>query len=195
MSHHKAIEKKAINAFPEDLDGLNILEIGFGYGFWGLMLRVRRKGDFTLTGVDIFKPYVEKQRRLNLYNEVHNADGRDLPFPDNSFDIVYAFEVLEHLEEPDGHKLISEMERVSKGKVMLTTPVGFALVKRIIDENENNLHRSGWSPERLREIGYSVSVIPLRNYSKIVKQILRIKKILNIPGVSHEMLAEKWLQM
>lgn len=46
-----------------------------------------------------------------------------LPFPDGSFDAVFAFEVIEHVEDDIG--LLSEMARVSRagGLLLLSTPV------------------------------------------------------------------------
>jgi SAM-dependent methyltransferase len=43
-----------------------------------------------------------------------------LPFPTGSFDVVTAFEVLEHLADPRGALL--EMKRVSRGPVTVTVP-------------------------------------------------------------------------
>lgn len=50
------------------------------------------------------------------------ADGRNLPFADKSFDIVFAGAVLEHVgSREDQKKFISEALRVGK-KVFITTP-------------------------------------------------------------------------
>ena len=45
------------------------------------------------------------------------ADGTDLPFADDSFDLVTAITVLEFVEHPD--KLITEMLRVSRDRIFL----------------------------------------------------------------------------
>jgi len=42
------------------------------------------------------------------------ADVLDMPFDDKSFDLVTAFDLLEHLKEDDLHKALSEMYRVAK---------------------------------------------------------------------------------
>lgn len=49
------------------------------------------------------------------------AKAEKIPFPDNSFDVILCFQVLEHIENPE--KAISEMRRVLKdgGLLMLTT--------------------------------------------------------------------------
>ena len=50
------------------------------------------------------------------------ADGRALPFPDDSFDIGFSNAVVEHLPDVDSqHAFVSELCRVSR-RVFLTTP-------------------------------------------------------------------------
>lgn|SRR5574341_366120 len=58
-------------------------------------------------------PLIE-QRRLSL------ADGRELPFPDNSFDLVYCWEVLHHIDRPE--LVLAEMTRISRRYVLVAEP-------------------------------------------------------------------------
>ena len=50
------------------------------------------------------------------------ADGMQLPFADNSFDLVLSSEVIEHILEPE--HFVQEIARVLKpdGYLLLTTP-------------------------------------------------------------------------
>jgi len=61
------------------------------------------------------------------------GDARNMPFEDNSFDIVVAGDVLEHIPEHD--KAISELRRVAKEKLVVTIPT--------IDYEEKIGHRVG----------------------------------------------------
>jgi SAM-dependent methyltransferase len=50
------------------------------------------------------------------------ADGRDLPFPDDAFDVGFSNAVVEHLPDLESqHAFVRELCRVSK-RVFLTTP-------------------------------------------------------------------------
>lgn len=78
-----------------------------------------------IVGVDIWRQYLE-----HIKNEenviVLNLDIRDLSmFIDKSFDVVIALDTVEHLEEKDSYKVIKEMERIAKKKVIILTPFEF----------------------------------------------------------------------
>ena len=51
------------------------------------------------------------------------ADGRNLPFADRSFDVVHSSAVLEHVGNTDNQKqFVSELLRVARRGIFLTTP-------------------------------------------------------------------------
>ena len=79
------------------------------------------------TGIDYSPNMVEEARQELAKHDITDVtlevgDLTDLQFPDESFDKVFASEVLEHI--PDYRKAISEMARVVKpgGTVVVTTP-------------------------------------------------------------------------
>jgi ubiquinone/menaquinone biosynthesis C-methylase UbiE len=57
-------------------------------------------------GVDVADPELHSETALELMH----YDGEALPFNDNSFDLVYASHVLEHVLEP--RKFLAELQRV-----------------------------------------------------------------------------------
>ena len=77
------------------------------------------KEKITAVGVDD-AAFLEQQYPGVTYRR---ADGRNLPFADNSFDVVHSSAVLEHVGSfANQRSLIEELTRVAKRVVFLTTP-------------------------------------------------------------------------
>jgi SAM-dependent methyltransferase len=74
--------------------------------------------EFNPAGVEI-----ARERGL----EAIQADARDLPVPDAAFDLLVAFDVLEHIEEDD--RVTAEMHRVLRpgGTALIAVPCDMAL--------------------------------------------------------------------
>lgn len=89
--------------------GSKILDLGCGKGFITNTLKNYFKAD--ILGVDIEDYRIVQGFPFQVY------DGETLPFPDNSFDVVFLSYVLHHTEYPK--KVISEAKRVTKDKVIV----------------------------------------------------------------------------
>lgn len=100
------------------------------------------------------------------------VDMTDMQFEDNTFDLVIASMVLEHI--PDEKAALSELRRVLKasGKIVLTIPVAFDLKETLeddrVDTDEKRLKYYGQEDhvrlygrdfkERFSEIGFHIDV-------------------------------------
>jgi len=97
--------------FPAGV-GKDVLEIGVGMGADHLEWAKARPR--SLTGIDLTDRAISfTADRLGLYELRSNlrvADAENLPFPDESFDIVYSYGVLHH--SPDTVHAIQEVRRV-----------------------------------------------------------------------------------
>lgn len=102
-------------------DEWTILDVGCGRFS---PLRMVKKDSYKV-GIDHYEPYISKSKEQFIHNKYVLGDVRALPFKSNSFDCAIATEVLEHLNKDDGLKMIREMERAAKRKIILTTPNGF----------------------------------------------------------------------
>jgi hypothetical protein len=73
--------------------------------------------------------------------------------PDNAFDVVTAFDVIEHLDRSNGYLLLYEMDRVGRDFQAIYTPTGF-LWQPPSRNNPHNAHVSGWHPKELKFLGW-----------------------------------------
>jgi SAM-dependent methyltransferase len=94
-----------------------LLDLGCGTG---LFLQ-RRQADCEALGIDL-SPEALSYCHQRQIRSVARADAARLPFGDESFDIVTAFDLIEHL--PDDRALVREIHRVLKpgGFMMATVP-------------------------------------------------------------------------
>jgi ubiquinone/menaquinone biosynthesis C-methylase UbiE len=103
------------------LSGLRVLEIGSGAGAHSALFKYHGA---VMTSVDLTPERVlATARKLSLVEgdegNAYQADAENLPFQDNSFDIVYSNGVLHHSENTD--QCIQEVYRVLKpgGKAVI----------------------------------------------------------------------------
>ncbi len=102
----------------------SVLDVGCGEGVltfkWAQAL-----GDEPVLGIDLADPKLEAEwvtrPRANLEFQAMTAEElEDLPFPDRSFDLAAATEVLEHV--PDPERTLAEMARVAARHLLVSVP-------------------------------------------------------------------------
>ncbi len=92
-----------------DLKGKKILDIGAGTG--RLSLRLAEKGA-EVTALDVSPEILKVLKKKNSKITIVVGDAENLPFPDNSFDIMIAAFLIVHLKEPK--YFFAEASRVLK---------------------------------------------------------------------------------
>lgn len=107
-------------------------------------------------GIDVHKPSVIHAQKHATHHELFVMNGRDAykHFGENSFDACVLLDTIEHLEKPDGVKLLSSHERIAAKRVIVFTPNGYTSNKDI--KNPYNTHKSGWSVSDFTDRGYRV---------------------------------------
>jgi len=110
------LEKELFLKLVDFEKGQSLLDVGCGTGhfsFWFHDL------GFKVVGMDISTEML-KVARSKIKNEkirFIQADAYDLPFPDNSFDLVVFITTLEFLSQPE--RALCEAFRVSREKIFL----------------------------------------------------------------------------
>jgi ubiquinone/menaquinone biosynthesis C-methylase UbiE len=104
----------------ESLAGKDVLDVGIGSGIATQMLAEARA---NVTGVDLTDWAVDTTRRrlaaFGLEADVQQADAEQLPFADESFDLVFSWGVIHHSSDMD--RALAELVRVTRrgGDVVL----------------------------------------------------------------------------
>ena len=93
--------------------GKRVLEVGTGMGADYLEWL---KGGAIATGVDLSSASLERARKrcelAGFTPDLQRADAEHLPFPDDTFDVVYSYGVMHH--SPDTAQCVREARRVLK---------------------------------------------------------------------------------
>lgn len=92
---------------PRETEGLRGLDLGCGHGHH---CRALRGAGVRVVGVDPAVRSAQHAGRLAV--PVAAADGLALPFPDQSFDFVYAIGVIHHIDPRDRCRVMAEIRRV-----------------------------------------------------------------------------------
>lgn len=119
----EAFYSKYADVLRPPTPGGRVLDVGCGVG-----QVVHRLGEAgcDAVGVDVSEPCIARARSAGLNCSLY--DGRRLPYPDEHFDSVGAFNVLEHVEEPEA--FVVELVRVAKrgGRVVVSSPNFFRVI-------------------------------------------------------------------
>lgn len=111
---HGVILGKIAELAPE-----SFLDAGCGEGFVAELILQKMPG-LSLTGFDFNPEAVAIAQAKNPLANFVTASIFELPFEDNSFDVVGCFEVLEHQRDP--LPALAELTRVAKRAVVISVP-------------------------------------------------------------------------
>lgn len=96
-----------------------LLDIGCSTGDWAAYWQ---GNGWQCAGIDIDREHVELARALGIDAKCCDLNRDPLPFNSETFDLIFAGEVIEHLVDTDG--FLSELTRCVRrgGHVLITTP-------------------------------------------------------------------------
>lgn len=136
---------------------LKVLDLGAGSGhYWDRIVANYRDTNFEITLVDA----VQVESKLPLTQNVSfERVVSQVPlgletFQNSTFDLVVAFDLIEHLTKDEGYILLYEMDRIASKSSIIFTPNGFVWQPPSTN-NSFNAHISGWKATELRKLGWS----------------------------------------
>ncbi len=114
---------------PIFLNGMKILDVACGTGHY--YKKLKELGDFYYYGIDLDKKVIAMAKEIwknfpNIEFDIQNV--KEMTLPDKSFDIVFCYNLLSHLE--DYKDVVNELFRVSKK---------YILIRALFDKNINSV--------------------------------------------------------
>jgi ubiquinone/menaquinone biosynthesis C-methylase UbiE len=100
-----------------------VLEIGCGYGLWGLFLKMYVNNSNSCLGLDISRSKLLKVKATNIYDDLVVADVTKLPFRRDSFDTIISIELRTIFNSND--TLINLERLVKRGGLIFLTVAHF----------------------------------------------------------------------
>lgn len=111
--------------------GKNVLDIGAGYGDFLNYILTHNKNIKKAIAVDLSTEAIKKGRKRHPGLLFKEENIEKLEHPDNSFDTVFAIEVVEHILDID--QCLAEVYRVlKKGGYFCITTTDFNFLKKIV---------------------------------------------------------------
>lgn len=110
---------KALSNLVKPTKATRVLDVGCGEGFTLVNLGRNRIGKLY-EGVDYSRNAIKLGKKLYPGLNLKEANIYELPYENDSFDLIVCTEVLEHLEYPK--KALREIKRVAKKYIALSVP-------------------------------------------------------------------------
>lgn len=163
------------------LKGKRALDVGSGSG--GISIAFV-KNNIETVNFDTERKYTIVSQRWAEENGVELnqmlASGEEMPFKDESFDIILCSDVIEHVERPEN--LVREISRMlKKGGILYVTCPNKMSPRLIWEDNHYFLPLIVLLPRKLADIyvratnrGEKTEVIFLPTYSKLIKMFKKV---------------------
>ncbi len=118
------LERKLILKFAGPKKGEKVLDVGCGTGIYALTFT---KMGLEVTCLDMSKRMLDIAKKKSKDMDVILGNVREIPFKDNTFDLIVGVTLIEFLDEPE--KAVKEMRRVLKqnGRLILGVLNKFSL--------------------------------------------------------------------
>lgn len=147
------------------LDPRSILDIGAGFGRWGILFRefleiwgernYTGKWNRVIDGVEIFSAYI-KPYHSYFYNNIYNEDA--LAFmrrPGRNYDLINCGDVIEHFRKEDATELIDLCLNRCR-HLLINIPIGKNWKQEAVNNNEYERHLSFWKVKDFEAFDHSL---------------------------------------
>jgi len=145
----------------------SILDVGVGYGKWGLLCRELLESwqkriypgrwEVWIDGVEICREYIKKfPWLLEFYDmiyieDISSPECMPLQF---DYDLCICGDVLEHIEKPSAIETIKRLQKKCKA-ILVSLPCGEGWLDNVIaGDNPYEKHKSVWDGTEMSALGF-----------------------------------------
>lgn len=131
----------------------SILDIGVGFGKYGLMVREvlelpyerynKEQWIINIEGIEAFEKY-KNPIHDHVYNKIYYGDAAKIIKELPKYDCILLIDVLEHFEKEEGKKFIKELMAHTNKSLIISTPRYPAKQEEYLG-NKYEEHKSKWS--------------------------------------------------
>lgn len=131
-----------------------VVDIGAGSGTYARLMRSEPHTD-RWRAIEAWEPYIASYQLDELYDDILNADVRNLHWPTFQADLVIAGDVLEHMTREQAQALLKRIKYAARN-VIVSVPV-LHLPQDDVGGNPYERHIDHWTAaEMARELGAGV---------------------------------------
>jgi tRNA (mo5U34)-methyltransferase len=120
-AHHEVVWERIRPAFPDDLRGASVLDVGCNAGFFSI--EMKRRGAGRVLGIDPMEHFLKQAEACkqiwNLDIEYRGLDVERLPDLGEEFDLVVFPGVLYHLRNP--FRALEDVGRICRDAIVVET--------------------------------------------------------------------------
>ena len=145
-----------IDLITNKLKVKNILDVGCGRGY---AVKEFIKRGYDCKGIEISSWLFENDlRELKEQDLVFHTSSKELPFEDNSFNLIFCTDVIEHIPEQDIISSINEMVRVSNKYLFFT-----------IAKSKSDYELNGFNPHlTIKPREWWIKIIEIEGNTKLI---------------------------
>jgi SAM-dependent methyltransferase len=125
-----------------------ILDVGCGYGKYGVLLREYIDGLPEVHGVEMWEQYVAPFRLRGIYDQLSVGNALAIPaLVLDQYDLINMGDVIEHMDKDAALEFLARC----RGRVLINTPVDFFHNGDGLPPTED--HVSHWTEQDFRDTG------------------------------------------
>jgi len=122
-----------------------------------------------LIGCDLSREYLNRTKSYSPYDDLMICDIKHMPFRSKCCDVIFAFEVIEHLEKNECYDFFEMLTKICKGKIIISTPRGY-FPQGVVRDNKFEEHKSSWTANDFKKHGYTTQE---RGFGVDIEHIMR----------------------